>query len=36
MTFKELEADEMVIEYGSFGDEFYVILSGECEVMVPD
>lgn len=36
MTYKEIEADELVIEYGTFGDEFYVILEGECEVMVPD
>ena len=36
MTYKEVEAGELVIEYGTFGDEFYVILEGECEVMVPD
>lgn len=36
MTYKELEADEVVIEYGSIGDEFYVILEGECEVCIPD
>ena len=36
MTYREADVDESVIEYGSFGDEFYVILEGECEVMVPD
>ena len=36
MTFKELKQDEFVIEYGSFGEEFYVILEGECEILVPD
>lgn len=36
MTFKEMEADDFVIEYGTFGDEFYVILDGECEVLVPN
>lgn len=36
MTYKEIKADEFVIQYGTFGDEFYVILEGECEVLVPD
>ena len=36
MTLKEMKKDEFVIEYGSLGDEFYVILEGECEVTVPD
>ena len=36
MTFKQMRADEVVIDYGSFGDEFYVILEGEVEGMVPD
>lgn len=36
MTLKELKKDEFVIEYGSFGDEFYVIIDGECEVLIPE
>ncbi len=36
MTYKEMKADEFVIQYGDFGDEFYVILEGQCEVQVPD
>ena len=36
MHYKEAEADELVIEYGTMGDEFYVLLEGECEVLVPD
>ena len=35
MTYKEKDEDEFVIEYGTYGTEFYVILEGECEVMVP-
>lgn len=35
-TFKEMKKDEFVIDYGSFSSEFYVILQGECEVLVPD
>ena len=26
----------MIIEWGSFGDDFFLILEGECEVLVPD
>ena len=36
MTYKEMKKDELVIEYGTFGEDFYVILEGECEVLVPD
>ena len=36
MTYKEMKADEFVIQYGTFGEEFYVVLEGECEVQVPD
>ena len=36
MTLKEVEQDEFVIEYGTFGDEFYVLLEGDCEVLVPE
>ena len=36
MTYKEMKADEFVIQYGNFGEEFYVILEGQCEVQVPD
>ena len=36
LTFKNLSKNDMVIEYGTTGDEFYLILEGECEVMVPD
>lgn len=35
MTYKEVNKDDFVIEYGTFGDEFYLILEGECEVLVP-
>ena len=35
MTFKEARAEELVIECGADGDEFYLILEGECEVLVP-
>ena len=36
MTYKEVKKDDFVIEYGTFGDEFYVILEGLCEILVPD
>ena len=36
MKYKEVKKDDFVIEYGSDGDEFYLILEGEVEVMVPD
>lgn len=36
MTYKEMKKDQFVIEYGTFGEDFYVILEGECEVLVPD
>ena len=36
MTYKEVKKDEFIIECGTFGDEFYLILEGECEVLVPD
>ena len=36
MTYKEVKKDEFAIEYGSAGDEFYLILEGECEVLVPN
>ena len=35
MTYKEVKQDEFVIEFGTTGDEFYLILDGECEVLVP-
>ena len=35
MSYKEVKQDEFVIEYGTTGDEFYLILEGECEVLVP-
>ena len=28
--------NDFVIEHGTVGDEFYIILEGECEVIVPD
>ena len=31
-----MKKDEFAIEYGSFGEEFYVILEGELEILVPD
>lgn len=36
MTLKEVPKDEFVIQYGDDGEEFYVILSGECEILIPD
>lgn len=36
MTLKEMKQDDFVIEYGSLGDEFYVIIEGECEILIPD
>ena len=35
MNYKEVKKDEFVIEYGQTGDEFYLILEGEVEVLVP-
>ena len=35
MTYKGSRAEELVIECGAEGDEFYLILEGECEVLVP-
>ena len=36
MKYKAVKAGEMIIEWGSFGDDFFLILEGECEVLVPD
>jgi len=36
MTLKEVPKDEFIIQYGEIGDEFYVILEGECEILIPD
>ena len=36
MTFKEVKKDDFAIEFGTYSDEFYLILEGECEVLVPD
>lgn len=36
MHYKEAEAGDLIVEYGTMGDEFYVLLEGECEVLVPD
>jgi len=36
MSYKDIKRDEFVIEHGQHGDEFYLILEGECEVLVPD
>ena len=35
-TYKSLKKDDFVIEFGTTGDEFYLILEGQCEVLVPD
>ena len=32
MHYKEAEQGDLIIEYGTKGDEFYVLLEGECEV----
>lgn len=36
MNYKDGEEGELIIEYGTTGDEFYVLLDGECEVLIPD
>ena len=36
MTYKEAKKDDFIIEFGSYGDEFYVVLEGTVEVLVPD
>ena len=36
MTYKEMPAEQFIIEYGTFGEEFYLILEGECEFLVPN
>ena len=36
MTYKEVKQNEFACEYGTAGDEFYVILEGECEFLVPN
>ena len=36
MTYQEVEKDKFVMEYGQLGEEFFVILEGQCEIMVPD
>ena len=35
MTLKEVDQDEMIIEYGEMGEEFFLILDGEVEILVP-
>ena len=32
LTYKEAKKDTLIIEYGMRGDDFYLILEGECEV----
>ena len=36
MSYKEYEKDEFVIEHGEKGEDFYLILDGCCEVLVPN
>ena len=36
LTYKEAKKDTLIIEYGVRGDDFYLILEGECEVQLPD
>ena len=36
MTYKEIKQNEFACEYGDAGDEFYIILEGECEFLVPN
>ena len=36
MTLRQVPKDEFVIQYGDDGEEFYVILSGDCEILIPD
>ena len=34
MHYKEAEEGDLIVEYGTMGDEFYVLLEGKCEVHV--
>lgn len=34
-TYQEKKKDDIIIEFGTFSDEFYLILEGQCEVIVP-
>ena len=36
MNLLEMEKDEIVMEYGDIGQNFYLILQGEVEITVPD
>jgi CRP-like cAMP-binding protein len=36
MTLQSLPAHNSVMEYGDVGDNFYFILTGECEIHLPD
>ncbi len=36
MSYKEFDKDEFVIEHGTKGEDFYLILEGICEVLVPN
>lgn len=35
MTLERFAADEFVFEYGSKGEQFFLILEGEVEIMIP-
>ena len=36
MSLRTLKAEEFVFEYGSLGEEFFLILEGTVEIQVPD
>lgn len=35
MTLREVNEDQFVIEFGDRGDEFFLILEGDVEVLIP-
>ena len=36
MHLRSLKAEDFVFEYGSLGEEFFLILEGEVEIQIPD
>lgn len=35
MKYKEVKKDDFVVQYGEEGNHFFIILEGQCEVLVP-
>ena len=36
MHLRTMKAEDFVFEYGSLGEEFFLILEGEVEIQIPD